>query len=102
MFRSTILSAFLIGLLVSMSNSACAQAIGNRGEDRTLASMQLENVKIEAQSIGQLFSHLSLVYNIPIGVEAVINDDEAAIYRLNFRKATLLDLLSAFVKEHSE
>jgi hypothetical protein len=76
--------------------------IGAQKLDRILAQRQLETVKIEAQSIRQLFSDLSLSHNIPIAVEVALNDDESAIYRLNGIKTTLSHLLTAFVTEHSE
>jgi len=102
MSRKILPVAFLIVLLSPTDNRTCAQVIGAQDEDRILAQMQLENVKIEAQSIGQLFSHLSLVYNVPMGVEAALNDDESAIYHLNFKNVTLSDLLTAFVSDHRE
>lgn len=67
-----------------------------------LAAMRLENVRIKAQSIGQFFSDLSLSYDIPIGLEIALNDDELATYEINFRKGALSDLLTQFVTRHDQ
>ena len=54
-----------------------------------LAARQLEDVKIEAQSIGSLLQKFSLAYDIPIGFEAAFNDDELVDYHLDFKKGSL-------------
>jgi hypothetical protein len=67
-----------------------------------LATRSLENVKIEAQSIGALFEKLSLRYDIPVGFEAATNDDERVDYQLDFKKGSLSDLLNEFVGRHQQ
>jgi hypothetical protein len=102
MSKNILLIALLtIGSLLA-GDSSCAQSIGTKKQDNLLAQRQLDTVKIETQSIGQLFSDLSLSHNIPIAVEIALNDDESAIYRLNGIKTTLSHLLTAFVTEHPE
>ena len=44
-----------------------------------LGTRSLENVKIEAQSIGALLEKLSLHYDIPIGVEIASKKDKRAM-----------------------
>jgi hypothetical protein len=64
--------ASLLALLLSSNCFAVIQArmpVQNNGE---LADMELENVQIEAQSIGSLFSELALSFNIPIGLEIAL------------------------------
>lgn len=78
---------------------------GRRGVTATqtdLATRSLENVKIEAQSIGALLEKLSLRYDIPIGVEAASNDDERVDYQLDFKNGSLSDLLNEFVTQHDQ
>ena len=67
-----------------------------------LATRSLENVEIEAQSIGALLGKLSLYYDIPIGVEVALNDDERVDYQLDFKKGSLSDLLNEFVARHDQ
>jgi len=67
-----------------------------------LGTRSLENVKIEAQSIGALLEKLSLPYDIPIGVEIASNDDERVDYQLDFKKGSLSDLLNEFVAKHDQ
>ena len=67
-----------------------------------LGTRSLENVKIEAQSIGALLEKLSLHYDIPIGVEIASNDDERVDYQLDFKKGSLSDLLNEFVARHDQ
>lgn len=67
-----------------------------------LAARSLENVKIEAQSIGSLLGKLSLFYDIPVGFEAASNDDEQVDYQLDFKKGSLSDLLNEFVARHDQ
>src|SRR5262245_47254357 len=67
-----------------------------------LATRSLENVKIEAQSIGALLEKLSLHYDIPVGFEAASNDDERVNYQLDFKKGSLSDLLNEFVARHDQ
>jgi len=72
------------------------------GTQNDLASRSLENVKIEAQSIGALLEKLSLHYDIPVGFEAASNDDERVNYELDFKKGSLSDLLNEFVARHDQ
>ena len=67
-----------------------------------LATRSLENVKIEAQSIGALVEKFSLRYDIPVGFEAALNDDERVNYQLDFKKGSLSDLLNEFVGRHDQ
>lgn len=78
---------------------------GRRGVAATqndLATRSLENVRIEAQSIGSLLGKLSLFYDIPVGFEAASNDDERVDYQLDFKKGSLSDLLNEFVAQHDQ
>ncbi len=88
-------------MFLGASNFYYAQKSAVVSKDGKLAVMQLENVQIEAQSIGRLFSKLSLFYNIPIGLETALNDDEFATYNIDFKKGTLSDLLTQFVSQHN-
>lgn len=70
--------------------------------DESLATMQLENVKIKTQGVESFFSELSLYYNIPVGLEIAINDNEFNTYKIDFKKGALSDLLTQFVNQHNE
>ena len=71
-------------------------------KDIDLAQKQLENVCIEEEDIGALFSHFSFANGIPIGLEIARNGDEGASYRIDFKKGTLSDLLNQFVAEQKQ
>ena len=75
---------------------ACAAAT----DENDLAAKHLEDVELEAQSIGSLLQKFSLSYDIPVGFEAAFNDDELASYHLDLKKGSLADLLNRFVSEH--
>ncbi|HEU4507314.1 MAG TPA: hypothetical protein VFR78_03680 [Pyrinomonadaceae bacterium] len=67
-----------------------------------LAQMRLENVQIERESIAGLFSALSFTYNIPVGLEIARSGNRLSLYRIDFHKGTLSDLLAQFVAQHEE
>jgi hypothetical protein len=67
-----------------------------------LAQKRLADIHIKAQSIGQFFSQLSLANDVPIGLEIAANEDESTLYRIDFRRGTLRQLLAQFVAEHQE
>lgn len=71
-------------------------------EDGQLAAMRLENVHIKAQGLGQLFSTLSLSFEIPIGLEIAANDDDFVAYSVDFEAGTLSDFLTQFVSRHNQ
>ena len=104
MIMSTIMSGLAVCLLAVFFGShsySGTQKTADAGP-RDLADMRLENVRIKAQSIGQLFSSLSLSHNIPIGLEVALGDDETDTYDLDFREGTLSDLLAQFVARHDQ
>jgi len=100
--RSLCLGIGICLLLFGIPKLVRAQRTNASSKDEDLALRRLNNVHIEAQSIAQLFSDLSLHYDIPIGLEVASNDNEFADYRLDFTKGTLLDLLRQLVAEQTE
>lgn len=102
MFKQIQSAGFLIiAVLFCFASSAASQSLAVRTEE-DLGQRQLEKVKIDAQSLGQLFSNLSLAYNIPIGAQAALNDDESIVYHLDLNRGTLAELLTRFVSDHPE
>lgn len=89
-------------LVFGLNNFIYAQKTDVANKDEDLAIMQLDDVQIEAQSVRNLISSLSLSYNIPIGLEIAVNDNEFAMYEIDFKKGTLTDLLTQFVNQHNE
>jgi hypothetical protein len=79
---------------------AFSQHLAETKNFKDLASMRLENVQIEAQSLEGLFSALSNIYDIPLGLEVAREDDEFVVYKLTHEEATLTDLMNQFVKEN--
>lgn len=91
-----------LALFVGINNYSGAQKSAGASEDATLTNRQLENVKIKAQGVGQLFTNLSLSYNVPIGLEIASDDDESAVYHLSLKKGTLPELLTQFTARHDQ
>ena len=89
-------------LCIGVSKLAYTQQATAPTANEHLAKMNLEGVRIEAQGLGQLFSDLSLSYDIPIAMETSLNDDDSVIYHLEFKKGTLSALLTQFVAKHAE
>lgn len=77
-------------------------AAGSRARRVGLAQLRLANIHIKTQGIGQFFSRLSLANDIPIGLEIAAHEDASAIYRIDFQRGTLAQLLTQFVAEHQE
>lgn len=87
-------------VLLLMNTGVFAQAPVASNTQKDLKALRLENVQIESQTIGTLLSELSLSYNIPIGVEIAASDDHLGNYELNFKRGTLSDLLTQFIRQH--
>lgn len=96
------LAVYALVTLFGATSLVCAQEPAVTNKAGNLADMQLENVRIEEQSIESLFTALSLSYNIPIGLEIASNDDEFATYALDLKKGTLTDLLTQFARQHNQ
>jgi len=96
------LAVYGIVMLFGATSLVWAQesAVARKGSD--LAVRQLENVRIEEQSVEALFSRLSLSYDIPIGLEIASHDNETDTYVLDLKRGTLKDLLSQFAKQNSQ
>lgn len=93
---------FCILAVLLIANRSAAQVKSTEGRTLNLDQKQLENVQIEEEYIGNLFSRLSCDYDIPIGVEVARNEDEHASYKIDFKKGTLSDLLNQFIAEHKQ
>jgi hypothetical protein len=92
----------LLIVVLCAGNLVYAREHLDKGKDQALAQMQLKDVRIEAQSIGQLFSNLSLSYRIPVGVEMAFDDNDLSTYRVEFKKGTLSELLTQFFTQHDQ
>jgi hypothetical protein len=99
---SLTLALCVIAIGLSSANSSIAQGIAVASRQADLAQMPLENVRIEVQSIEEFFSRFSFSYDIPVGLEIARNDNKFDVYRIDFKKGTLPDLLTQFVTEHNQ
>lgn len=93
--------AFCLFALVLVAGISCP-ARDNTVASKDLAQKQFEDVRIEEENIGALFSHFSSAYNLRIGLEIARNGDELTSYRFILKKGTLADLLNQFVAEHKQ
>ena len=101
------LSGFVLCLLITMQISgdrAVAQVPGGVSKDVALAQKPLKNVRLEKKAIGEFFAHLSMAYDIPLGLEIPRGggDSGNTSYRVDLEEGTLSDLLAQFVKEHKQ
>jgi hypothetical protein len=92
----------LLAVLFVSNCLVVTQAQTQVRENGDLAAKQLEQVQIEAQSIGSFFSKLALSFNIPIGLEIAAKQGDLASYGTDFKKGTLSELLNQFVIQHNE
>jgi hypothetical protein len=92
----------LASLLIAGGESVRAQDNAVAKTKLDLAQMRLENIQIEREGIGELFSAFSSTYNIPVGLEIARSGDRLSLYRIDFQKGTLSDLLAQFVAQHDE
>src|SRR5215510_10585005 len=67
-----------------------------------LASRQLDDVRIRGYNVAGLLSDLALWYDIPIGLEVAMNSNGFDKLRMDFKKATLEEVLNRVVAEHPE
>jgi hypothetical protein len=91
------IAIYVLVLFFGVDNLLYAQEATVSSKKEDLAARQLENVHIKAQSIRQLFSNLSLSYDVPIGLETVWDDDDLDTYSIDFNKGTLSELLTQFI-----
>jgi hypothetical protein len=88
-------------LLFTADFSVSAQISGSGPGSADPGREQLENVEIRTEGIAPFFAELSLLYDIPIGLETVADERELTRYSIDFKKGTLADLLTQFVSRHS-
>lgn len=87
-------------LAVTTCSAASDPAFATQKAD--LAQTRLENIHIRDNSVEALLAHLSLSYNVPIGLELARSGDKRTVYRLNFQQGTLSDLLNQFVTQNNQ
>src|SRR5258706_2986562 len=94
-----ILAVFGVGKVVS------ARQVSIPSRDEHFSEMRLESVQIEARSLGQLLSRLSLSHKMQIGLEVALGDqlgDQLGDYSINFKAGSLKDFLTKLVTQHEE
>jgi hypothetical protein len=91
---------FILIVVFGLSGFVSAQETVVKNENREL--MQFENVEIKGQGVSGLLSRISFGYEVPIGFEVASNEDELMMHSFDFKKGTLSDLLTQFVKEHNQ
>jgi hypothetical protein len=96
------LAICVLACVIGAAGRPAAQSSVGGGKGTDLAQMPLGDIQVEVQGIEELFARLSFACNLPIGLELAQNEDVMAIYRLNFKKGTLSDLLTQFVAEHDQ
>jgi hypothetical protein len=82
-------------LLLSISLAVSAQ-------EPSLATKQLEDVRLRGDGLASLLADISLQYDIPIGFESAMNGSGVRETRIRKANVTLTDLLTQLMAEHSE
>lgn len=101
-FKTCSLAICVLVLFVAVNDFCSAQGRTIANQSNNLTARQLGKVHIEQQSLASLLSDLSLSYEIPIGLELAVNDDELAVHKIDFSGGSLSDLLTQFVAQHSQ
>lgn len=96
------LAVFVIAGVLITGNASVAQRTRPQKNKVDLAQMPLRKVLFEENSIGELFSHFSFAYDVPVGLEIARGGDELTLYRMELNQGTLSDLLTQFVTDHKE
>jgi hypothetical protein len=96
------LAACVFACVLGAPGRPAAQSSVGEGKGADLAQMPLGDIQVEVQGVEELFAHLSLAHNVPVGLEVAQDEDVVATYRLNFKKGKLSDLLTQFVTEHDQ
>lgn len=90
-------------LFLSFAHFAVAQEIAADSKtSQPLASRHLYDVRLRGYGVRGLLSDLSLWYDIPIGLEVAMNSSGFGRLRMDFKKATLEEVLNRVVTEHPE
>lgn len=89
--RTTLLLLLLFGISLTVS-----------AQEVSLATKQLEDVRLRSGSLSSLLAEIALQYDIPIGLERVMNDGDSKEMRIRIEKVTLADLLTQVMAEHRE
>lgn len=94
----------MVFLFISGSLSAAQQVPPKEVNERQplTANQQLEDVRIRGESVARLLAQLSIWYDVPIGLEVVMNSPSLSTLRMNFKRATIQEVLTQFVAEHPE
>lgn len=87
----------LCGLVLLFSVSFTISA-----QESSLATKQLEDVRLRGDSVGSLLSAVALQYDIPIGFECAMNGSSPRQTRLEFDKIRVADLLDRLLAEHRD
>lgn len=98
--RTSLISVIVTMILGAICLSAQTPVGVQNSQD--LASEQVENFRIDTDSIGVVFSDLSLIYDVPIGLEIAAHDNESERYSVDFKKGTVTQLLTQFVTQHPQ
>ena len=100
-----ILNSIMIARIAICIALVCVQVSAAAQDDarsaRNWEAEPLKDVHIDTQGITSFFAELSLTYGIPIGLEIVAHEDEETRYSVDFKKGTLSELLTQFVKQNS-
>lgn len=89
----------LCGVLLLFSLALTVSA-----QEGSLATKQLEDVRLRGESLSSLLQDIALRYDIPIGFERAMNDvgGESKEMRLRIDKVTFGELLTQLMAEHRE
>lgn len=71
-----------------------------RTRDLDLRNLRLEDVRISAQSTESVFSQLSILHGVPVGLEISPNDTEFHSYSIDFKGGALPELIAEIITQN--
>jgi len=90
MFKTIWMVIICGAAIVPLLNTAVAQ---ESEMNRDLSAVKLENVHLKSGTLSQALSRLSVSYDIPIGLEVSLNDEDVPVIA-DFDKVSVKDLLN--------
>lgn len=94
------LTAWTLVSFFGLNNFCRAQEASATSKSQDWAATRLEDVRIKAQGVANIFSTLSSYYDIPIGVEEALEDGGLTDHLIEVRKGTLSEFLAQFVARY--
>lgn len=99
MIRRLLSNGFSSSLFFVMITTLVYPQVG-RTQNSDLKNLRLEDVRISAQSTERVFSQLSILHGVPVGLEISPNDTEFHSYSIDFKGGALPELMAEIIAQN--